>query len=65
MTASTVRIEYVVDFPDTDPREIPCRDMDLDCLPDSDGRVPFGAYDRCQCYAPARGRCPFLPLELD
>ncbi len=43
-----------------DPRELPCRDMDLDCL--LDGK-PFGSYHRCYVYAPELGKCPLLGLE--
>jgi hypothetical protein len=43
-----------------DPRELPCRDMDLDCLM---GEKPFGSYHRCYVYAPELGRCPLLGLE--
>lgn len=42
-----------------DRREIPCRDLDLDCFA-FDGVVPFGDYMRCQAYAPELGRCIFL-----
>ena len=42
-----------------DRREIPCRDMDLDCFA-FDGVVPFGDYAHCQAYAPELGRCIFL-----
>jgi hypothetical protein len=45
-----------------DRREIPCRDMDLDCFA-FDGIVPFGDYARCQAYAPELGRCIFLGEE--
>ena len=41
-----------------DPREKPCRDLDLDCLA-TDGVVPFGDYYRCHQYDPAQGKCPF------
>lgn len=40
-------------------REIPCRDLDLDCFA-FDGQIPFGDYARCQAYAPELGRCIFL-----
>ena len=43
-----------------DPRELPCRDMDLDCLT---GEKPFGSYCRCYAYAPELGKCPLLGLE--
>ena len=42
-----------------DRREIPCRDLDLDCFA-FDGVIPFGGYSRCQAYAPELGRCIFL-----
>jgi len=47
----------MIQWPDR--REIPCRDMDLDCFA-FDGVVPFGNYARCQAYAPELGRCIFL-----
>lgn len=40
-------------------REIPCRDLDVDCFA-LDGVVPFGGYAKCQAYAPELGRCIFL-----
>jgi hypothetical protein len=45
-------------------KEIPCKDMDLDCLA-LDGRVPFGSYRRCYEYAPELGRCIFHQWEVD
>ena len=42
-----------------DRREVPCRDLDLDCFA-LDGLAPFGNYARCQAYAPELGRCIFL-----
>ena len=39
-------------------REIPCKDMDYDCLA-FDGKIPFGNYHRCYDYAPERGKCIF------
>ena len=55
--------ELVSDLPKeerklTDFKEIPCKDMDLDCLA-LDGRTPFGSYKRCYEYAPELGRCIF------
>jgi hypothetical protein len=44
-----------------DRREIPCRDLDLDCFA-LDGLVPFNDYGRCQAYAPELGRCIFLTV---
>ncbi|MFC1553762.1 hypothetical protein ACFL7D_03925 [candidate division KSB1 bacterium] len=43
--------------------EIPCKDMDLDCLPDTHGSVPFGNYEHCYMYDPRKGKCPFLPFR--
>jgi hypothetical protein len=43
-------------------REIPCKDMDLDCLA-SDGKIPFGSYKRCYEYAPELGKCIFYDWE--
>jgi hypothetical protein len=39
-------------------REIPCRDMDLDCFA-QDGIIPFGSYRCCYDYAPELGKCIF------
>jgi len=39
-------------------REIPCKDLDLDCF-GLDGKTPFGSYHRCYDYAPELGRCVF------
>ncbi|RKY83299.1 hypothetical protein DRQ09_10255 [candidate division KSB1 bacterium] len=46
-----------------DRRELPCKDLDLDCLPDKDGTVPFGSYHKCYLYDPDKGSCPFLPMK--
>jgi hypothetical protein len=59
--------ELVSDIPKeerrlTDFREIPCKDMDLDCFA-SDGRPPFRSYKRCYEYAPELGRCIFYEWE--
>lgn len=43
-------------------RELPCKDLDMDCLSDQNGNVPFGSYVRCYLYDPDKGSCPFLPL---
>ncbi len=40
-------------------REVPCKDLDLDCFA-FDGVIPFGDYGRCQQYDPDAGRCIFL-----
>ena len=45
-----------------DKKEIPCKDMDIDCLPDELGCPPFGSYVRCYLYDPEKGSCPFLPI---
>jgi len=42
--------------------EMPCKDMDLDCLPDADGNIPFGSYSCCYMYDSQQGICPFLPI---
>ena len=52
----------VIEFQQEDKREIPCKDMDIDCLPDEDGIVPFGSYINCFLYEPEKGGCPFLPI---
>jgi hypothetical protein len=41
-----------------DYKEIPCKDMDLDCFA-FDGKKPFGSYEKCYNYAPELGRCIF------
>jgi len=41
-----------------DYKEIPCKDMDVDCFA-FDGKVPFGNYEKCYKYAPELGRCIF------
>jgi hypothetical protein len=43
-------------------KEIPCKDMDLDCLA-LDGRIPFGNYRKCYEYAPELGRCIFCDWQ--
>lgn len=43
-------------------KEVPCKDMDLDCLA-MDGRIPFGSYKKCYEYAPELGRCIFYEWE--
>jgi len=45
-----------------DKKEIPCKDMDIDCLSDSEGSLPFGSYVKCYLYDPDKGNCPFLPI---
>ena len=39
-------------------KEIPCKDLDIDCLA-LDGKIPFGSYKRCYEYAPELGKCLF------
>ena len=46
----------------TDFKEIPCKDMDIDCFA-LDGRPPFGSYKRCYEYAPELGKCIFYEWE--
>ncbi len=43
-------------------KEIPCKDMDVDCLPDKNGDIPFGSYFMCHKYDRESGGCPFLPM---
>lgn len=52
----------VFTIPDERRREIPCKDMDLDCLPNKEKIIPFGNYVKCYLYDPEKGGCPFLPL---
>ena len=44
-------------------REIPCKDMDLDCLA-LDGKIPFDDYRKCYEYAPELGRCMFYNWNI-
>jgi len=41
-----------------DYREIPCKDLDLDCFA-LDGKIPFSDYRKCFNYAPQLGKCFF------
>lgn len=43
-------------------KEIPCKDLDFDCLPGDDDTVPFGSYTRCFAYDSEQGICPFVPF---
>ena len=54
--------KIVLEYKWEDKKEIPCKDMDIDCLPDSEGFVPFGCYMKCYLYDPDKGSCPFLPI---
>lgn len=45
------------------PVEIPCKDMDLECLPDKNGEVPFGNYKLCLAFDFSQGLCPFVSLK--
>jgi len=45
-------------------KEIPCKDMDIDCLPDENGDVPFGSYHLCYVYDADKGTCPFVPFDV-
>lgn len=49
-------------FKKEDKKEIPCKDMDIDCLPDGKGSLSFGSYVKCYLYDPDKGNCPFLPI---
>ena len=53
---------FIYPIQDKRRRELPCKDMDLDCLPDTGGDVPFGSYVKCYLYDPDKGSCPFLPF---
>lgn len=55
--------DFVFSVQDERRREVPCRDMDFDCLPDENGCIPFGNYLRCYLYDSDKGSCPFLPIE--
>lgn len=57
------RSKFPTDIPKEERRlgnfkEIPCKDMDLDCLA-LDGKIPFGNYQKCYEYAPELGKCMF------
>ena len=45
-------------------KEIPCKDMDIDCLPDDNGDIPFGSYHQCFAYDSEKGICPFVPFDM-
>ncbi|MCP4726555.1 MAG: hypothetical protein GY863_16035 [bacterium] len=64
MQGSNFKIDNVIDISEekTDKIEIPCKDLDLDCLPDEEGIVPFGNYKKCYLYDPDQGMCPLLPV---
>ena len=46
-----------------DKKEIPCKDMDIDCLPDEYGHPPFGSYTRCYLYDPEKEAAPSCRLS--
>lgn len=46
-------------------KEIPCKDMDIDCLPDENGDIPFGSYHVCFAYDVEKGTCPFVPFDMN
>ena len=56
------KYKIVIEYKLEDKKEIPCKDMDLDCLPDDNGLVPFGSYIKCYLYDSDMGNCPFLPI---
>lgn len=57
LETSSASLREVLEWPDR--REVPCKDLDLDCFA-FDGIVPFGDYRRCHAYDPQSGRCIFL-----
>lgn len=54
--------KIVIEYKLEDKKEIPCKDMDLDCLPDDNGFTPFGGYIKCYLYDSDKGSCPFIPI---
>jgi len=54
--------KIVIEYKLEDKKEIPCKDMDLDCLPDDNGFPPFGSYIKCYLYDSDKGSCPFIPI---
>ena len=52
-----------IEYRREDKRELPCKDLDLDCLPGKDGIIPFGSYTKCYLYDSKKGSCPFLPMK--
>ena len=54
--------KIVIEYKLEDKIEIPCKDMDLDCLPDDNGFTPFGSYIKCYFYDSDKGSCPFIPF---
>jgi len=63
MSITTSGFKQVQVFEHKYKKEIPCKDMDLDCLPDERGEVPFGNYEKCYLYDQNKGICPFLPID--
>ncbi len=58
----TLQPTFIYPILDLRRRELPCKDMDLDCLPGRRGEIPFGSYVKCYLYDPDKGSCPFLPF---
>jgi len=56
LDTALVRAREIPTWPDR--REIPCKDLDLDCFA-FDGVIPFGDYRKCHTYDPEAGRCIF------
>ena len=56
------RVREVPTWPDR--REIPCKDLDLDCFA-FDGIIPFGDYPRCHAYDTQAGRSIFLSARTN
>jgi len=54
--------KIVIEYKLEDKKEIPCKDMDLDCLPDDNGFIPFGSYIKCYLYDSDKASCPFKPI---
>ena len=57
LDTTRVGLHDILEWPDQ--REVPCKDLDLDCFA-FDEVVPFGDYGRCHAYDPGSGRCIFL-----
>ncbi len=64
MQGPKFNIDNVIDLSEElqDKIEIPCKDLDIDCLPDEDGLIPFESYVKCYLYDPDQGMCPLVPV---
>ena len=63
MDTIKTHFQYEIQEIRQNPIEIPCKDLDMDCLPDEEGHIPFGDYTCCYLYDKEQGMCPFLPFR--